>query len=129
MSAPELFNPAAVAAPVGHYSHGGLIKAGSDVLFLAGQVGIKPDGTTPTGVVEQAEEVFANIGRILKAKDMTFANLVKLNMYVVTGQPIGEVRAVRQRYLGDHKPASTFIYVPGLADPKYLIEIEGVAAR
>lgn len=129
MSAPELFNPTTVAAPVGHYSHGGFIKAGSDVLFLAGQVGIKPDGSTPTTLAEQAEEVFANIGRILKAKDMTFANLAKINIYVVSGQPISEVRAARTRYLGDHKPASTFIYVPQLADPKYLIEIEGVAAR
>src|SRR6185503_5018567 len=129
MSAPELFNPATVAAPVGHYSHGGFIKAGSDVLFLAGQVGIKPDGSTPTTLAEQAEEVFANITRILKAKDMSVANLAKINIYVVSGQPIGEVRAARQRHLGDHKPASTFIYVPQLADPKYLIEIEGVAAR
>lgn len=129
MSAPVLFNPATAAAPVGHYTHGAFIKAGSDMLFLAGQVGIKPDGSTPATLGEQAEEVFVNIGRILKAKDMTFANLAKINIYVVSGQPIAEVRAARQRYLGDHKPASTFIYVPQLADPKYLIEIEGVAAR
>jgi len=129
MSAPELFNPATVAAPVGHYSHGGFVKAGSDVLFLAGQVGIKPDGTTPATLADQAEEVFANITRILKAKDMTVANLAKINIYVVSGQPISEVRAARTRHLGDHKPASTFIYVPQLADPKYLIEIEGVAIR
>ena len=129
MSAPELFNPATVAAPVGHYTHGALVKAGSDMLFFSGQVGIKPDGSTPASLSEQAEETFANIARILKAKDMTIANLLKINIYVVSGQPIAEVRAARQRHLGDHKPASTFIYVPGLADPKYLIEIEGVAAR
>jgi 2-iminobutanoate/2-iminopropanoate deaminase len=129
MNAPELFNPATVVAPLGHYSHGGFIKAGSDLLFLAGQVGVRPDGSTPTTLAEQAEEVFANIVRVLKAKDMTVANLAKINIYVVSGQPIGEVRAARTRYLGEHKPASTFIYVPALADPKYLIEIEGVAAR
>jgi enamine deaminase RidA (YjgF/YER057c/UK114 family) len=129
MSAPELFNPAAVAAPVGHYSHGAFAKAGSDVLFLAGQVGIKPDGTTPPTLAEQAEAAFANVVAVLKAKDMTVANLAKINIYAVSGQPIGEVRAARMKYLGDHKPASTFIYVPQLADPKYLIEIEGVAVR
>jgi len=129
MSTPELFNPASVVSPLGHYSHGGFVKAGSDLLFLAGQVGVKPDGTTPTTLAEQAEEVFANIIRVLKAKDMTVANLAKINIYVVSGQPIGEVRAARTRHLGDHRPASTFIYVPQLADPKYLIEIEGIAAR
>jgi 2-iminobutanoate/2-iminopropanoate deaminase len=129
MSAPELFNPATVAAPLGAYSHGGFIKAGSDLLFLAGQVGVRPDGVIPTSFAEQADEAFANITRILKSKDMTVANLVKINIYAVSGQPVGEARAARVRHLGDHKPASTFIYVPQLADAKYLIEVEGVAAR
>ena len=44
MSAPELFNPATVAPPVGANSHGGFVKANSDILFLAGQVGVRPDG-------------------------------------------------------------------------------------
>ena len=129
MSAPELFNPTTVVPPLGPYSHGGLVKANSDLLFLAGQVGVRPDGSTPASFAEQAEEVFVNIVRVLNAKDMSVANLVKINIYVVSGQPVGEVRAARMRHLGDHKPASTFVYVPQLADPKYLIEIEGVTAR
>jgi len=129
MSAPELFNPASVSPPVGAYSHAGFVKANSDLLFLAGQVGVRPDGTLPASCADQAEEVFANIARILKAKDMTAANLVKITLYVVSGQPLGEVRAARARHLGDHKPASTLIFVPQLAEAKYLIEIEAVAAR
>jgi len=129
MSTPELFNPASVAPPLGHYSHGAFVKAESDLLFMAGQVGVRPDGSLPATLAEQAEEVFANIGRLLNAKDMSVANLLKINIYVVSGQPIGDVRAARVRHLGDHKPASTFIYVPQLADAKYLIEIEGIAAR
>lgn len=129
MSHPEFFNPASVVAPVGAYSHGGFVKANSDILFLAGQVGLRPDGTLPATLAEQADETFANIVRILKAKDMTVANLVKLNLYVVFGQPASEVRAARLRHFGDHKPASTFIYVPQLVEAKYLIEVEGVAAR
>ncbi len=129
MSAPELFNPATVAPPVGAYSHGGLVKANSDILFLAGQVGVRPDGSLPATIGEQADEVFANIVRIMKAKDMTVANLAKITLYIVSGQPLGDVRAARLRHLGDHKPASTLIFVPQLAEAKYLIEVEGIAAR
>jgi len=129
MSAPELFNPATVVAPLALYSHGAFVKAGSDILYLAGQVGVRPDGVIPPTFAEQADEAYANIVRILKAKDMNVANLVKVTIYAVAGQPIGEARAARMRHLGDHKPASTFIYVPQLADTKYLIEVEAIAAR
>lgn len=129
MSAPEFFNPPTAHAPVGAYSHGALIKAGSDVLFIAGQVGMRPDGTLPATLAEQAEECFANIARILAAKNMTAANIVKLNVYVVMGQSAAPVREIRLRHLGDAKPASTFVFVPQLVEPKYLIEVEGVAAR
>ena len=37
---------------------------------------------------------------------------------------IGEVRA---RYIGQPPPASTFVVVASLADPDFLVEIEGVA--
>ena len=56
-------------------------------------------------------------------------SLVKLNIYAVMGQPADQIRAARLRHLGEHRPASTFVYVPQLVEAKYLIEIEGVAAR
>jgi enamine deaminase RidA (YjgF/YER057c/UK114 family) len=37
--------------------------------------------------------------------------------------------AVRQRYLGDHRPASTLIIAQALANPEYLVEVEVIAAR
>jgi len=33
------------------------------------------------------------------------------------------------KYLGDHQPASTAIFVAQLADPTFLLEVEVVAAR
>jgi enamine deaminase RidA (YjgF/YER057c/UK114 family) len=129
MSAPNLSNPGSVAPPLGHYSHAGVVEAGSELLFLAGQVGVRPDGAIAASFAEQADEAFANIVRILKAKDMSAANLVKINVYVVSGQPVAEARAARARHLGEHKATSTLVFVPQLADPKYLIEVEGVAAR
>ena len=129
MSAPELNNPATVMKPVGAYSHAGLVKAGSDLLYIAGQVGMRPDGTMLEGLAAQADEAFANIVRILEANGMTARNLAKLNIYVVAGQDAAITRDARKKHLGDARPASTFLFISQLVDPRLLIEIEAVACR
>lgn len=129
MSAPSFDNPNAVAAPLGAYSHAATVKAGSDMLWIAGQVGVRPDGALPPALNEQADEAFANVVRILTANGMTVANLVKVNVYVVSGEPADVVRAARVKHFGDARPASTFVYIPQLVEPKYLVEVEAVAAR
>ena len=130
MSVPEFFNPATVHPPLGLYSHGGLVKAGSDILYVAGQVGTNPDGTLPSSIAEQADQAFKNVIGVLEEKGMTASNIVKLNLYAVGGQPgMEEVRAARKRHMGDHRPTSTFVFVAALVEPKYLIEIEAVAAK
>ncbi len=129
MSAPEFKNPDSVMKPVGAYSHAGLVKAGSDILYIAGQVGMTADGTMLDGLAAQADEAFANVARILEAHGMTPANLTKLNIYVVAGQDAALTRDARKKHLGSAKPASTFLFISQLVDPKLLIEIEGVACR
>ncbi len=66
---------------------------------------------------------------ILEANGMTAKNLAKLNIYVVAGQDAAVTRDARKKHLGDARPASTFIFISQLVDPKLLIEIEGVACR
>ena len=129
MSAPEFSNPDNMAAPVAAYSQCARVTAGSELIFLAGQVGLRPDGSLPPTIGEQAAQTFANVVRALEANGLTTANLVKINTYVVQGQPVAEIRAARQTALGDARPASTMIYVPALVDPKFLIEVEAVFAR
>jgi 2-iminobutanoate/2-iminopropanoate deaminase len=129
MSAPEFFNPDGIAAPVGAYSHGALVRAGSDLLYISGQVGNRPDGSVPESFAEQTAQAFANLVAILDAVGLTPANLVKVNQYLVEGNDVSGFRAARIAALGDVRPASTLVYVPRLADAKYLVEIEAVAAR
>jgi len=125
----ELFNPKDAAAPLGRYSHGAFVKAGSDLLFIAGQVGVRPDGVLPPTAPEQAEQVYRNTLATLREKGMGPEHLVKMNIYVVAGQALDALRAARAKVLGDIAPTSTLIYVPQLVEPKYLIEVEAVAAR
>jgi 2-iminobutanoate/2-iminopropanoate deaminase len=129
MSAPEFFNPDTVAPPVGAYSHGAFVKAGSDLLYVSGQVGVAPDGTLPATLTEQAEIAFANVVRVVEAAGLTAAHIVKLNSYLVQGHAVEGFRDARRAVLGDIRPASTLVVVSQLADVKYLVEVEAVAAR
>jgi enamine deaminase RidA (YjgF/YER057c/UK114 family) len=114
-------------APVGQYRHALIAPAGSDLLFISGQVGIGPDGKVAPGLAAQTEQVFRNIEAILRANGLSLENIVKMNAYLVAGQSLAEMRAARMKAMGDLKPCSTLVFVSALAIPELLIEIEAVA--
>jgi enamine deaminase RidA (YjgF/YER057c/UK114 family) len=112
-------NPDSVAPPVGSYSHLAIVKAGTDLLFVAGQVGMRPDGSVPVDVNEQYRQSLKNILAILASEGCGSDDIVKLK----------SIREIRLELLGKSKPPSTLIYVPNLASPEFLVEIEAIAAR
>jgi enamine deaminase RidA (YjgF/YER057c/UK114 family) len=122
-------NPPSVHAPGGAYSHSAVVPAGTELVFLSGQIGVRPDGSLPESVAEQADQVFANIAALLAAHGLDAGALVKLTMFVVAGRDIQAVRAARARHLGSHQPASTAVFVSQLVDPAWHVEVEAVAAR
>ena len=87
----------------------------------------RADGTTEVGLAAQTECVFDNIEAMLAAAEMDLRHLVKLTIFCVAPGDPKLVREVRNRRLGSHAPASTVVLVAGLANPDYLIEIEGEA--
>ena len=121
-------SPPDVHTPVG-YSHTAVVSAGTDLVFLAGQVGIRPDGTTPATLTEQAEQMFNNIAALLKAHGLDESAIVKLTLFVVAGQDIRTVRSARVKLLGSHKPTYTAVFVSQLVDPALLVECEVIAAK
>lgn len=130
MSSTVVFSdPAGLHAPAGSYRHAATLAAGTRVLLISGQVGIRPDGSLGTTVLEQADQVFMNLRAVLQAHHMTFADIVKLSTYVVAGQPGADVGVARKKYFGEHRPTATFIYVPQLFKPEWLVEVEAIAAR
>ena len=121
-------NPPTVAPPLGTYTHVASIPAGMRLLAIAGQVGNAPDGTIPPEPERQYENVLRNIVRILESQGASSAQLVKLNTYLVAPMDLPEVRRIRKEVLGDAAPPATMVYVPRLAAPEYLVEIEAWAA-
>jgi enamine deaminase RidA (YjgF/YER057c/UK114 family) len=122
-------NPPTVAAPASRYSHGVEVKPNARWLHISGQVGVRPDGRTAADFAAQAEACWNNIAGILKAAGMGLEDLVKITAFIVNPADIAALRAVRDRFIGDARPASTLIVVVALANPDWLVEIEAVAAK
>jgi enamine deaminase RidA (YjgF/YER057c/UK114 family) len=126
---PKIHNPPGVAAPAAAYSHVAEVKAGSRMLFLAGQVGIDPQGKLKQGAGAQAEQVYLNIKTLLEAEGMTLGNIVKVTTYLVDPDDMAAMRAARDKVFGDIKPPSTLVVISRLAAPEFKIEVEAVAAE
>ena len=60
---------------------------------------------------------------------MSVVDVVSMTTYVVHGEALGPVMAVRDRVMDGHRPASTLVVVPALARPEWRLEISVVAAR
>jgi 2-iminobutanoate/2-iminopropanoate deaminase len=121
-------NPPGVAGPFASYAHGVELDEPVRLLFGAGQAGVDADGRIGDGIEDQATLAWRNIERVLAAADMRVEHIVQLTMLLLHRDDYPVARAVRERALGEHRPASTLMYVSGLADPAWLIEIDFIAA-
>ncbi len=122
-------NPSSVHAPLGLYSHTVVVPEGTELLFISGQLGVRPDGSTPSTMAGQADQVFANIVALLRSHGLVPSDIIKLTTFMVVGQDGDAVRAARLRYLGSHRPTSTAVFVSALVDPGWFVEVEAVAAK
>ncbi len=123
------YTPGGIAPPVSAYSHAVEIPAGARTLHISGQIGVKPDGSIADGIEAQIEQAWQNLVAILADADMSVADIVRTTTFVVSPDDVAATRAVRTKYLGDLKPASTLLVVAALARPEFLFELEAVAAK
>ena len=126
---PGFTNPTCVHAPLGLYSHTVSVPEGTELLFISGQLGVRPDGTTPATIAEQADQVFSNIVALLGAHGLGPTDIIKLTTFMVAGQNGDAVRTARLKHLGSHRPASTAVFVSELVDPAWFVEVEAIAAK
>ena len=125
----SVISPDTIAPPAANYAHAILTTAPATMLHTAGVVPVRPDGTVPDRVAEQAEVVWTNILAILGEAGMTADDVVAVTTFVVAGEDLPAVMAARDRALDRHRAASTLVPVPALARPEWLVEISVVAAR
>ena len=124
----EHYNPKTVAPPFSRYSHGVEAPAEARWLHVSGQVGVTPEGKVLDGAEAQIEQAWRNVLSVLEAAGMGPRDLVKVTTFLIDRADLPTARAVRERLLQGAEPASTLLFVAGLASPEWRIEIEAVAA-
>jgi enamine deaminase RidA (YjgF/YER057c/UK114 family) len=121
------------------------VPAGSELIFLSGQLPDVADTTAPAGTVAaygdtetQAASTFAKIERLLATRGLTMGDVVSMTVYL-TATPgsdrmdfAGMMKAYG-KYFGTpeqpNRPSRSTVQVAGLAGPGFLIEVEVTAAR
>jgi enamine deaminase RidA (YjgF/YER057c/UK114 family) len=111
-------------APVSHYCH--VVRAG-DLVWVSGTVGMQPDGTIPDSVVEQFDLALSHLDTCLKSVGAGAEHVVKVTVYLTDIDDRPRINPARQRYFGEHRPASTLVEVSALVLPELKVEIEAQA--
>ncbi|MGQ0847557.1 MAG: RidA family protein [Actinomycetota bacterium] len=125
----ESLQPDGIAPPAAHYALGMRVPAESELLFTAGIVGTRADGSIAPAVGEQADEIWRSIATLLASAGFTHDDVVSYTTYLVVGQDPEEVMAARDRFFEGHRAASTLVTVPALARPEWKVEIAVTAAK
>ncbi len=124
----SLSNPDGVHTPGSRYSHAALVKGDGRRLLISGQVGLERNGHLDHDGEAQIGQALANLGAILSAHGMGPRNVAKVTVYLVDRDLIPLWRDLRDAFFAGHAPANTLLLVAGLANPRFLIEIEAESA-
>ncbi len=113
--------------PISHYTDA---VRYNDLLFISGVAPLDGDSNLVGGddVAAQARKTLENIGAILEAAGTSFANVLKVTVYLLDVNDRHAINPIRQEFFGEARPASTLIGISELAIPGMKIEIEAVAA-
>jgi len=124
----KIIQPKSLNDPRPRYSQGILAGEGK-LLFIAGQTASDKDGNVVgKGDIEaQTHQVFKNLNAVLKEVGGSVDNLVMTTTYITDRKYREGYNRVRQQYYKKSQPTSTLVIISGLANPDYLIEINGVA--
>ncbi|MFM2130616.1 MAG: hypothetical protein RL477_2162 [Pseudomonadota bacterium] len=111
-----------------NYSHGIEAAPGCRLVAVAGQTGQHGDGSIAEGIAAQAAVAWANVLSVLAEAGMGAEHIIHYTSYLVAGVDQAAYDVARMRALGPHRPASTKIFVAGLARPEMLCEVQAFAA-
>ncbi len=123
----EEFRVADLGEPISHYTDA--VRHGN-LLFISG-CGPFDEENRVVGeddAAQQCRQVLENIGKILAAANASFADVLKVTVYLTDVGDRTVINPVRKEFFGHTRPASTLIGVAALAFPGMKVEIDAVAA-
>ena len=112
--------------PLSHYVDA--VRFGN-LLFISGMASLDTHGNLVGGddVAAQARKVLENIEATLVQAGATFADVLRVTVYLIDVNDRHAINPVRMEFFGSHRPASTLIGVNELAIPGMKVEIEAIA--
>jgi len=126
-------NPPSSTPPAGMYSHVARMAPG-ELAFIAGQVAVDGSGASVGvgDVAAQTNQVFANIGAILKDLGADFEQVVQLTTYLTGADTIPAFMSARATlfpkvFPGGKYPPNTLLVIDRLVKPEFLIEVAAIA--
>ena len=99
-------------------------------VFLAGQIGDAPgsSGPVPGGIEAETRAMLDNVGRLLTAVGLGYADVVKCTVYIIDFDEFAAMNAIYREYFPTDPPVRATVGVTTLALGSR-IEIEVLAAR
>jgi 2-iminobutanoate/2-iminopropanoate deaminase len=100
------------------------------LVFLAGQVGDEPGspGPVPGGIEAETRQMLENVGRLLRAVGLDYADVVKATVYLRDFDEFAAMNAIYREVFPTEPPTRATVGVTRLA-ADFRIEIEVIAAR
>ena len=109
--------------PIGPYSQAVLVNG---TLYASGQIAIE---IAPSGdIVAETTKIMENMGHVLAAADMTYANVVKCQIFLKNLDDFATVNGVYGQYFTENPPARDTVQVAKL--PRDVnVEVSFVAVK
>lgn len=121
-------NPQTVHPPIATYSHVVCVPQTARRVVFAGQVGVRLDGSIVDDAEGQVVQVVTNLNALLAHQGLGAAHIVRMTVYLTDSALLPLWQKHRPALIGEYAPASTLVYVAGLADERLKIEVEMEAA-
>jgi 2-iminobutanoate/2-iminopropanoate deaminase len=121
----KIISTSEAPAAIGPYSQA--VRVGA-TLYCAGQIPLDPKSgqIVAGGITEQTQRVMQNIGAVLKAEGLTFANVVKTTIFLTDFADFQTVNEIYGSNFKNDPPARSTVQVAAL--PKGAkVEIEVIA--
>lgn len=111
--------------PISHYVDA--VRFGN-LLFISGMAPVDADSKLvgANDPAAQTRQILLNVKACLDAAGATFADILKVTVYLTNIDDRTLINPVRQEFFGSAKPASTLIGVAQLAIPGMVVEIDAV---
>jgi enamine deaminase RidA (YjgF/YER057c/UK114 family) len=126
----DYINPSGLQKPRG-YTQVVSVSGPHRTIYVGGQDAVNEKGELvgKGSLKAQTEQILGNIEIALAAADAKLENLIKLTFYLMAGQnPLEGFMAFQERWQNKpNPPVITVVFVSGLGNPDWLVEIDAIA--